>query len=157
MLGLGALKYFILKIDPKKTILFNPAESIDFSGNTGPFIQYTHARIKSVLRKADDLKINYLNEIKHLAEISAKEKSLIKLLHEFPQTIMQAAQNYSPALVANYAFDLAREYNQFYHEYPMLKENNENLRQFRLGLSSFIGTTIKSAMGLLGIEVPERM
>jgi len=157
MLSLGALKYFILKVDPKKTILFNPAESIDFNGNTGPFIQYTHARIKSVLRKADELEINYQNAIKQLPEISTKEKSLIKLLYDFQQTVKQAAENYSPALIANYVFDLAREYNQFYHEFPMLKETDEQVRQFRLGLSAFTGNTIKSAMSLLGIEVPERM
>jgi arginyl-tRNA synthetase len=157
MLSLGALKYFILKVDPKKTILFNPAESIDFNGNTGPFIQYTHARIKSVLRKAEEQGINFSEQIKPLPAISAKEKNLLKLLYEFPQTVNQAAENYSPALVANYVFELAREYNQFYHEFPMLKETDELLRQFRLGLSAFTGNTIKSAMALLGIEVPERM
>jgi arginyl-tRNA synthetase len=157
ILSLGALKYFILKVDPRKTILFNPAESIDFNGNTGPFIQYTHARIKSVLRKADELKIDFRNAIKIMPVISVKEKNLVKLLYEFPQTVSQAADNYSPALVANYVFELAQEYNQFYHEFPILKESSTQVRQFRLGLSAFTGNTIKSAMSLLGIVVPERM
>lgn len=157
MLSLGALKYFILKVDPKKTILFNPAESIDFNGNTGPFIQYTHARIKSVLRKADELGIVYTEVLNQAPAISEKEKNLLKLLNEFPQTIQQASGNFNPALIANFVFELAREYNQFYHEFPMLKETDEITRKFRLGLSAFIGNTIKSAMGLLGIEVPERM
>lgn len=157
MIGLAALKYFILKVDPKKTILFNPEESIDFNGNTGPFIQYTHARIRSVLRKAVAQQIDYAKEDHLPVEIIDKERSLLKLLHEYPSIISQAAANMSPALIANYAYDLAKEYNQFYHELPMLKEPDIAKRNFRLGLSEFVGNTIKSAMGLLGIEVPERM
>ena len=157
MLSLGALKYFILKVDPKKTILFNPDESIDFNGNTGPFIQYTHARIKSVLRKAADQGMEYQNKIQVFPLFSEKEKSLIKLLHEYPQVVLLAAEIYSPALVANYVFELAREYNQFYHEFPMLKETNPLLQHFRLALSAFTARVIQSATALLGIEVPERM
>ncbi len=157
MLGLGALKYFILKVDPKRTMLFNPKESLDFNGNTGPFIQYTHARIKSVLRKAESQKIDFRNESKNLNPLQSKEKNLIKILHDFPQTIQQAAENLSPALVANFAYELAKEYNQFYHEFPMLKETDETLRASRLALSEFVANTIKTAMGLLGIAVPERM
>ena len=157
MIGLAALKYFILKVDPKKTILFNPEESIDFNGHTGPFIQYTHARIKSVLRKAEAQKMDYLKEDHLPAEMEEKERSLLKILHEYPQVIGQAAAGMSPALIANFVYDLAKEYNQFYHELPMLKEPDTDIRNFRLGLSEFVGHTIKSAMGLLGIEVPERM
>jgi arginyl-tRNA synthetase len=157
MLGLGALKYFILKVDPKRTMLFNPKESLDFNGNTGPFIQYTHARIKSVLRKAEAQKIDFRVELKNLKPLESKEKDLIKILYDFPQTVEQAAENLSPALVANFVYELAKEYNQFYHEFPMLKETDETLRAFRLALSEFVANTIKTAMGLLGIKVPERM
>lgn len=157
MLSLGALKYFILKVDPKKTMMFNPEESIDFTGNTGPFIQYTHARIKSVMRKAKEQGINFESiEVKGL-ELESKEKSLIKLTYEFPQVVELAAQNMSPALVANFAYELAKEYNQFYHELPMLKETNEQKRDLRLAISAFTSDTIKTAFGLLGIDVPERM
>ncbi len=156
ILSLGALKYFILKVDPKKTMMFNPEESIDFTGNTGPFIQYTHARIKSVLRKANEagiiLDLNFENQ-----DLEAKEKSLIKLLYDYPIIIQQAAGNYSPALVANFAYELAKEYNQFYHALPMLKEENENKRALRLAISEFTANTIKSAFSLLGIDVPDRM
>ena len=156
MLGLGALKYFILKVDPKKTMTFNPKESLDFNGNTGPFIQYTYARIKSVLRKANDQKINYRSA--DLSEhLESKEKNLLKLLHDYPQTIQQAAENLSPALIANYTYELAKEFNQFYHEHQILKETDVSVRNFRLGLSEHVGNTIKSATGLLGIEVPDRM
>ncbi len=157
MIGLAALKYFILKVDPKKTILFNPEESIDFNGNTGPFIQYTHARIRSVLRKAEKQQIEYLSDDQFPDDLDEKEKSLLRILHEYPQIIQQAAENLSPALIANFIYELAKEYNQFYHELPMLKESDTARRDFRLGLSGFVGHTIKSAMELLGVEVPERM
>lgn len=157
MLGLGALKYFILKVDPKKTMMFNPEESLDFNGNTGPFIQYTHARIKSVLRKAEEQKINFRTEFEKQESIDPKEKNLLKLLHEFPQTIHYSAENMSPAVIANYVYELAKEYNQFYHEYPMLKEADDTKQAFRLNLSEFVANIIKSAMELLGIDVPERM
>lgn len=157
MIGLGALKYFILKVDPKKTILFNPEESIDFNGHTGPFIQYTHARIRSVLRKAEAQKVVFDNEINMPADLGNKEKNILKILYEYPQVINLAAENLSPALVANFVFELAKEYNQFYHEFQILKEPDNTIRNFRLGLSEFVGNTIKSAMSLLGIDVPERM
>jgi len=157
MIGLGALKYFILKVDPKKTILFNPEESIDFNGHTGPFIQYTHARIRSVLRKAVEKNIDFTSKNQIPEKLESKEKNLLKILYEYSQIIQQAAENLSPALVANYVFELAKEYNQFYHEYQILKETDKSIRDFRLGLSEFVGNTIKSAMALLGIEVPERM
>jgi len=157
MLSLGALKYFILKVDPKKTMMFNPAESIDFNGNTGPFIQYTHARIRSLVRKGKAQEYNWDEKKFADLDIAAKEKSLIKLLYDFPQTVENAAQNFSPAMIANYAYDLAKEFNQFYQEITILKENDEEKRDFRLALSEFTGNTIKSAMNLLGIEVPERM
>ncbi len=157
MVGLGALKYFILKVDPKKNMTFNPKESIDFNGNTGPFIQYTHARIKSVLRKADDLGINYNEALNVQTVLSEKEKYLIQLLTEFPTTVKQAGDEFSPALIANYIYELVKEFNQFYHDYSILKEENKDLRNFRLVLSASIGNVIKNGMGLLGIEVPERM
>ncbi len=156
MLSMGALKYFILKVDPKKTMMFNPEESIDFSGNTGPFIQYTHARIKSVLRKADKAGIDYNQEFSS-AKLASKEKSIIKLIYDFPSVVQLAAKSYSPALIANFAYDLAKEYNQFYHELPMLKEVDEEKRSLRLAVSAFTANVIKSAFSLLGIEVPERM
>ena len=157
MLGLGALKYFILKVDPKKTMMFNPKESIDFNGNTGPFIQYTHARIRSVLRKGKEA--GYLWDNKNLTNtgLLSKEKSLIKTLYDYPHVVETAAGNFSPATIANYAYDLAREFNQFYQEITILKEDDEQKRLFRLALAEFTGNTIKSAMGLLGIQVPERM
>lgn len=157
MVGLGALKYFILKVDPKKNMTFNPKESIDFNGNTGPFIQYTHARIKSVLRKAEDLEINYNEALNVQTVLSEKEKYLIQLLTEFPATVKQAGDEFSPALIANYIYELVKEFNQFYHDYTILKEENADLRNFRLILSESIGNVIKTGMGLLGIEVPERM
>jgi len=152
-IAMGALKYFILKVDPQKNMLFNPDESIDFNGNTGPFIQYTHARIKSLLKKASSDLCNIAADI----EILPKEKDIIRLLHEYPSVIKLAGENRSPALIANYAFELAKEYNGFYQEITILKEENDYLRNFRLSLSVFTANTIKSAMGLLGIEVPERM
>lgn len=155
-IGLGALKYYILKVDPKKTMVFNPEESIDFNGNTGPFIQYTHARIRSVERKAVEAGIKPEGHI-FPESLLEKEKSLIKLLYQFPQMISQAATNRSPALIANFLYDLAKEYNQFYQEYPILKENDPIRRQFRLQLSSFTAYVIRSAGALLGISMPDRM
>ncbi|MGB4576506.1 MAG: arginine--tRNA ligase [Paludibacter sp.] len=157
MVGLGALKYFILKVDPRKNMTFNPKESIDFNGNTGPFIQYTHARIKSVLRKAAEQGINFGRGIDKSLEISEKESYLIQLLTEFPNIIKQAGEEFSPALIANYEYELVKEFNQFYHDFSILKEDNEALRQFRLVLSASVANVIKTGMGLLGIEVPERM
>ncbi len=157
MISLGALKYFILKVDPKRTMTFNPAESIDFNGNTGPFIQYTHARIRSIIRKASELGISVNSNVDSEYIFEPKEITLLKLLHDYPEITKQAAESMSPALVANYAYELAREYNQFYHEVVILKEENEIKRNFRIALSDFAGNVIKSAMSLLGIQVPERM
>ncbi len=157
MISLGALKYFILKVDPKKTMTFNPAESIDFNGNTGPFIQYTHARIRSIIRKSDELNIILSNKLSADYNFESKEVELLKLLHSYPEITKQAADNYSPALIANYTYELAREYNQFYHEVVILKEPDEAKRNFRIALSAFTGKVLKSAVALLGIQVPERM
>ncbi len=157
MVGLGALKYFILKVDPRKNMTFNPKESIDFNGNTGPFIQYTHARIKSVLRKAAEQKIDVHAPVSREIIISEKESTLIQMLVEFPQTIRQAGEEFSPALIANYLYDLVKEYNQFYHDFSILREENSALKHFRLVLSEEIAKVIKTGMGLLGIDVPERM
>lgn len=157
MIALGALKYFILKVDPKKNMLFNPEESIDFNGNTGPFIQYTYARIRSVLRKAADRGI----QLNHTpgAKISAgpKELQLIKAISQFPVAVKEAGEMYSPALIANYIYELVKEFNQFYHEFPMLNEENEETRNLRLVIAETVGKTIKTGMKLLGIDVPERM
>ena len=152
MVGLGALKYFILKVDPKKNMTFNPRESIDFNGNTGPFIQYTHARIKSVLRKAGE-DVAFQN----VAELHSKETDLLILLYQFPQVLQQAASDLSPSTLANYLFDVAREYNQFYHELTILKEENPAKRALRLALSQLTSSVIKNGMKLLGIDVPEKM
>lgn len=152
-IGLGALKYYILKVDPKKRILFNPKESIDFNGNTGPFIQYTYARIQSILRKAD---FDYTNTISDI-EIHPKEKALIKQIQNFPLVIQQAAQNLSPALIANYTYDLVKDYNSFYQSVPILGSENINKKIFRTQISKKVGDTIKLAFSLLGIDVPERM
>ena len=154
--ALGALKYFILKVDPKKTMMFNPKESIDFNGNTGPFIQYTYARIQSVLRKAADTGVTLQATDVHL-NISDKEQNLIKLVSKLPAVVKEAGDNYSPALLANYAYDLAKEFNQFYHDYSILKEENTEVKNFRLLLAKECSVAIKSAMGMLGIEMPERM
>jgi arginyl-tRNA synthetase len=152
-IGLGALKYYILKVDPKKQILFNPEESVDFAGNTGPFIQYTYARIQSILRKADfDLNLS-INEL----ELHPKEKELLKQVELFPEVIQNAANNHSPALVANYTYELVKEYNSFYQSVSILGEENEIKKVFRVLLSKKVAETIKSAFKLLGIEVPERM
>jgi arginyl-tRNA synthetase len=154
-IGLGALKYFILKVDPKKNMMFNPAESVDFNGNTGPFIQYTYARIKSVLRKATEA--NFELAIHPSVSILAEEKELLKKIHDFPATLTQAAEMHSPAIIANYAFELASEYNRFYHELTILKEENLPSRGLRLCLSELTAKVISNSLWLLGIEVPERM
>ena len=157
MIGLGALKYFIIKVDPKKTMLFNPKESIDFNGNTGPFIQYTHARIRSILRKAAEKGIEYSASPLPKVELSAKEIRLIKLLNTFPAKIAEGAQAYSPAVIANYAYDLAKEFNQYYHDTPILKEENVDVLKMRLVLIDTLSAVLRKAMGILGIELPERM
>ena len=157
IIGLGALKYFILKVDPVKNMTFNPQESIDFNGNTGPFIQYTYARICSIMRKANEMGIISFEGYSNNLSINEKEKSLLKLIHEFPEVVSESAKTYNPALIANYTFDLVKEYNQFYHDYTILKEEDENKRVFRLNLSEVIRSIVKRAMGLLGIELPERM
>lgn len=156
-IALGALKYFILKVDPKKNMLFNPKESIDFNGNTGPFIQYSYARIMSVLNKAKEQKITKYDSVSNKINISEKEINLIKLIFDYPATIIEAADNYSPAIIANYTYDLSKEFNQFYHDYIILKEPDGDTRNFRLALSKMVGEIIKSSMSLLGINVPDRM
>ena len=157
IVGLGALKYFILKVDPKKNMVFNPKESIDFNGNTGPFIQYTYARIQSVLRKAAETGINISDAIDNSIQPTEKEESLIQLLAEFAAVVKQAGDEYSPAVIANYIYDLVKEYNQFYHDHSILKEENEAIRNFRLILSLNVSRTVQKGMQLLGIEVPDRM
>ena len=156
-IGLGALKYFMLKVDPKKTMLFDPKESIDFNGNTGPFIQYTHARIRSVLRKAGESGIDIAAGIDKGITPNDKEISLIHAIYKFPGTVKDAADTFSPALIANYVYDLAKEYNQFYHDYSILKEDDAAVRHFRLLLSKYAAQVIRTAMDLLGIDSPERM
>ncbi|MBR1808468.1 MAG: arginine--tRNA ligase [Paludibacteraceae bacterium] len=150
--GLGALKYFILKVDPRKNMLFNPEESIDFNGNTGPFIQYTYARIMSVLRKNEEIAT-----LTDTATINDKEITLIQLLADYPQVVKQAGDEFSPALIANYAYQVASEFNSFYHDYSILSEQNEQIRHLRIMLAQTVGNVLKSAMTLLGIEMPERM
>jgi arginyl-tRNA synthetase len=192
IIGLGALKYFILKVDPKKNMLFDPKESIDFNGNTGPFIQYTYARIKSLLRKAEaggwrmedgrsrsevrgqksedgdrksESNIQHpASSIQHQSEknnqsttLLKQEKEILKLLYQFPSIVIQAGEGYSPATIANYVYEVCKEYNQFYQEIPVLKEEDKNAMLLRVKLSCFTGKVIKKAMWLLGIEVPERM
>ena len=154
MIGLGALKYYILKVDPKKRILFNPEESVDFQGNTGPFIQYTYARIQSILRKAD---FDVSTALDMTFELHEKEKELLKLLQLFPETVQLAAENYSPALIANYTYDLVKEFNSFYQQVSILGELDEQKKLFRVHLSKKVGEVIQSAFKLLGVEVPERM
>ncbi|MCI7634066.1 MAG: arginine--tRNA ligase [Bacteroidales bacterium] len=158
MIGLGALKYFIIKVDPKKTMLFNPKESIDFNGNTGPFIQYTHARIKSILRKADDQGISHkAADVLSTIEPSAKETRLIKLLSTYPAKVAEAGAAYSPAVIANYAYDLAKEFNQYYHDTRILQEEDQDVRRFRLVLIQTVAEVLVKAMDILGIQLPERM
>jgi len=156
--GLGALKYFMLKVDPKKTMLFNPTESIDFNGHTGPFIQYTHARIRSILRSAGSSSdtFEFANTMPS-EKLSQKERALIRSLYQFPTVISEAANELNPASVANYAYDIAKEYNQFYHDHSVLNEPDPDVSKFRIALSKLTATTLKNAMWLLGIDVPERM
>ena len=155
MVGLGALKYFILKVDPKKTMLFDPRESIDFNGNTGPFIQYTHARICSVLRKADEQGIDYKSHAN--SELLAEEIELIKSLTDFPTVIASAGENFAPSIIAAYAYDLAKTFNGYYHDHSILREEDAEKRRMRLQLAAEVARTISKAMKLLGIDVPERM
>ena len=157
IVGLGALKYFILKVDARKNMTFNPRESIDFNGNTGPFIQYTYARIRSVLRKAAEAGIEVPSSLPAGPTLSAKEEGLVQMLSDFAATVRQAGQDYSPSLIANYCYDLVKEYNQFYHDYSILREEDNALKLFRLALSQEVAKIVRLGMGLLGIEVPERM
>ena len=158
MIGLGALKYFIIKVDPKKTMLFDPKESIDFNGNTGPFIQYTHARIKSILRKAADAGIGRgIQSVSSENDLTAKEIRIIKILNTFPAKIGEAGDAHSPAVIANYAYELAKEFNQYYHDTPILKEENSSILGFRLELVRVIASVLVKAMSILGITLPERM
>ncbi|HKJ42575.1 MAG TPA: arginine--tRNA ligase [Sunxiuqinia sp.] len=157
-IALGALKYFMLKVDPKKNMLFNPEESIDFNGNTGPFIQYTYARIRSVIRKAEETGINISGlSLNKASSISSKEQELIKSLSLYPSVIKEAGDAYSPAIIANYVYSMVKEFNQFYHDHSILGESDADARNFRLALSQTIANVVKSGMGLLGITVPERM
>ena len=153
ILALGALKYFILKVDPTKNMLFNPAESIDFNGNTGPFIQYTHARIRSIVRKAGSASAL---DTEHVA-LNEKERGVLKVLHSLPETITSAANAYSPAMVANYAYELAKAFNSFYQDTPILREENQQLKTMRISLCAAVASALKNTMNILGIEVPERM
>jgi len=157
MVGLGALKYYILKVDPKKRILFNPEESVDFQGNTGPFIQYTYARIQSILRKANDTGVVWSSVVESAFELHEKEKELIKQIQLFPETIQLAAANYSPALIANYVYDLVKEFNSFYQQVSILGESYEEKKVLRIQLSKKVSEVIESGFRLLGIDVPERM
>ncbi len=160
MLGMGALKYFILRVDPRKNMLFNPEESIDFNGHTGPFIQYTHARIRSLLVKAESRgyrRPSKATDSEATFQVLPKEKQILKLLYDFPSAISEAGKNLSPAIIANYCYDLAKEYNQFYQEIPVLREPDNDKLRFRLDLSEFTGRVIKRGLGLLGIQVPEKM
>ncbi|MCF0160813.1 MAG: arginine--tRNA ligase, partial [Bacteroidaceae bacterium] len=157
IVGLGALKYFILKVDPRKNMLFNPEESIDFNGNTGPFIQYTYARIRSVLRKAAETGLVIPAAITAPAELSEKEEGLVQMLADFATVVRTAGAEHSPSAMANYCYDLTKEFNQFYHDYSILHEKDEQKKIFRLMLSANVAKIIRLGMGLLGIEVPERM
>ena len=157
IVGLGALKYFILKVDARKNMTFNPKESIDFNGNTGPFIQYTYARIRSVLRKAAEAGISLPERLPEGISLSTKEEGLVQMLADFAGVVRQAGTDYSPSVIANYCYDLVKEYNQFYHDFSILREENEAVRLFRLVLSAEVAKIVKLGMGLLGIEVPERM
>lgn len=158
ILGLGALKYFLLKVDPKKRMLFNPQESIEFQGNTGPFIQYSHARIASILRKADQIGVDYsATGFEGLEKMEDAERDLIVVLYEFEKKIKQAGEEYSPSIIAQYLFDLAKEYNRFYAELPIFNESDPKIQSFRISLSAATAKTIRKGMGLLGIKVPDRM
>ena len=157
IVGLGALKYFILKVDARKNMTFNPKESIDFNGNTGPFIQYTYARIQSVLRKAAESGIVVPEQIPAGIELSEKEEGLIQMVADFAAVVKQAGEDYSPSIIANYTYDLVKEYNQFYHDFSILREENEAVKVFRIALSANVAKVIRLGMGLLGIEVPARM
>lgn len=157
IVGLGALKYFILKVDARKNMTFNPKESIDFNGNTGPFIQYTYARIRSVFRKANELALNLPTELPTELEISEKEMGLVQSLSDFTEVVQQAGKDYSPSGIANYVYDLVKEYNQFYHDFSILREEDPTIKAFRLVLSANVAKVIRLGMNLLGIEVPERM
>jgi arginyl-tRNA synthetase len=154
-IGMAALKYFILKVDPKKRMVFNPAESIDINGNTGPFIQYSFARIQSVIRKAHGVLDESYNPLS--IENEAAHRTLIRTLEQFHETVQASADSYNPSLVANYAYELAKQFNHFYHEFSILKEENKDLASFRLELARKTGQTLEKAMGMLGIEMPERM
>jgi arginyl-tRNA synthetase len=157
IVGMGALKYFILKVDARKNMTFNPKESIDFNGNTGPFIQYTYARIQSVLRKANEagivLPVNFTASI----SLSEKEVGLVQIGADFASVVKEAGNDYSPSIIANYTYDLVKEYNQFYHDYSILREENADVKLFRLVLSANVAKVIRLGMGLLGIDVPNRM
>ena len=157
IVGLGALKYFILKVDARKNMTFNPKESIDFNGNTGPFIQYTYARIQSVLRKAKEAGIEIPAQLPAGIELSEKEEGLIQMVADFAAIVKQAGEDYSPSIIANYTYDLVKEYNQFYHDFSILREENEAVKVFRLALSENVAKVVRLGMGLLGIEVPDRM
>ena len=157
IVGLGALKYFILKVDARKNMTFNPKESIDFNGNTGPFIQYTYARIQSVLRKAKEAGIEIPAHLPAGIELSEKEEGLIQMIADFAAIVKQAGEDYSPSIIANYTYDLVKEYNQFYHDFSILREENETVKVFRLALSENVAKVVRLGMGLLGIEVPDRM
>lgn len=157
IVGLGALKYFILKVDARKNMTFNPKESIDFNGNTGPFIQYTYARIQSVLRKAKEAGIEIPAHLPAGIELSEKEEGLIQMIADFAAIVKQAGEDYSPSIIANYTYDLVKEYNQFYHDFSILREENETVKVFRLALSENAAKVVRLGMGLLGIEVPDRM
>ena len=157
IVGLGSLKYFILKVDPRKNMTFNPKESIDFNGNTGPFIQYTYARIRSVLRKAAEQGIVLPKQLPANTPISEKEEGLVQMIADYAVRVKEAGKEYSPAYIANYIYDLVKEYNQFYHDFSILREENPEIKQFRLVLSENVAKVVKSGMSLLGIEVPERM
>ena len=157
IVGMGALKYFLLKVDARKNMLFNPAESIDFNGNTGPFIQYTYARIRSILRKAAEAGIEVPATLPTGIALSVKEEEIVQHIADFAAVVRQAGTEYQPAAVANYCYELVKEYNQFYHDFSILREENADLRAFRLVLSENVAKVVRTGMGLLGIEMPERM
>ena len=157
IVGMGALKYFLLKVDARKNMLFNPEESIDFNGNTGPFIQYTYARIRSILRKAADKGIAIPAALPANVDLSPKEEALIQRVSEFADVVRAAGQDYSPSVIANYCYELVKEYNQFYHDFSILGEEDADKRNFRLVLSANVAKVVRLGMGILGIEMPERM